>query len=68
MNPDDERKFWTCEVVNLATPIGLLSAIFFYNRKNFCLRSGQEQSNLKLSQIHKETSTDLKTVKVGQVP
>ena len=57
MNPDDERKLWTSRVLTLTTPIGLLRAVFFYNRKNFCWRGGQEQHNLKLSQIYKETST-----------
>ena len=54
MHPDDERKLWTSRVVNLTTPIGL-SAVFFYNRKNFCLRGGQEQRNLKLLQVRRET-------------
>ena len=50
MNPDDEKKLWTSEVVNLTATIGLLiRAVFFYNGKNFCLRGGQEQRNLKLS-------------------
>ena len=53
INPDDERKLWTSGGLNLSTPIGLLRAVFFYDRKNFCLRGGQEQRNLKLSQIHK---------------
>ena len=44
-------------MLNLTTAIGLLRAVFFYNGKNFCLRGGQEQRNLKLSQIHKETGT-----------
>ena len=56
MNPDDERKLWTSGVLSLSTPIGLLRAVFFYNGKNFCLRSGQEQRNLKLSQVRRETS------------
>jgi len=56
MNPDDERKLWTSGVLNLTSPIGLLRAVFFYNGKNFCLRGGQEQRNLKLSQLCRETS------------
>ena len=56
MNPDDERKLWTSGVLNLTTPTGLLKAVFFYNGKNFCLRGWQEQRNLKLTQIYKETS------------
>ena len=56
MNPDDEKKLWTSGVVNLTIPIGLLRAVFFYNEKNFCLRGRQEQCNLKLSQVRRETS------------
>ena len=56
MNPDDERKLWTSGVLSLSTPIGLLRAVFFYNGKNSCLRGGQEQRNLKLSQVHRETN------------
>ena len=56
INPDDERKLWTTGVLNLSTPIGLLRAVFFYNGKNFCLRGWQEQRNLRLSQVHRETS------------
>ena len=56
MNPDDERKLWTSGVSNLSMPTGLLRAVFFYNGKNFCLKGGQEQRNLTLSQVRKETS------------
>ena len=56
MNPDDEKKLWTSGVVNLTTLIGLLRAVFFYNGKNFCLKDGQEQRNLKLLQVRRETS------------
>ena len=56
MNPDDEKKLWTSGVVNLTTPIGLLRAVFLNNEKNFCLKGGQEQRNLKLSQVRRDTS------------
>ena len=52
MNLDDERKLWTSGVLSYQPPL----AVFFYNGKNFCLRGGQEQCNLKLSQVHRETS------------
>ena len=32
---DGEKKWWDSNVLNLETPIGLLRAVFFYNRKNF---------------------------------
>ena len=49
----EEDKLWESGVLNLNTPIGLLRPVFFYNGKSFCLRGGQEQRGLKLSQITK---------------
>ena len=37
-------------------PLGLLRGVFFYNGKHFCLRGGQEQRNLRLSQFSRETT------------
>ena len=44
-------------VLILNTPIGLLRSVFFYNGKSFCLREGQEQCGLKLSQITKSVES-----------
>ena len=33
----EEKKLWDTGVLSLATPTGLLRAVFFYNGKNFCL-------------------------------
>ena len=54
LSGDDEKKLWDTKVLNLETPTGLLRAVFFYNGKNFCLRGGVEQRNLKLSQFQRE--------------
>ena len=51
LSTDDEQKLWDANVLNLETPLGLLRAVFFYKGKNFCLRGGAEQRNLKLSQF-----------------
>ena len=40
----------------MKTPIGLLHAVFFYDGKNFCLRGGAEQRNLKLSQFQRDVT------------
>ena len=53
---DDEKKLWGTNVMNMKTPIGLLRVVFFYNGKNFCLRGGAEQRNLKLSQFQREVT------------
>ena len=55
LGPEEEKKLWDTGVINLSTPVGLLRAVFFYNGKNFCLRGGAEQRNLKISQFHRQT-------------
>jgi len=51
---EDEKKLWDTGVLNLDTPLGLLRAVFFYNGKNFCLRGGAEQRDLKISQFQRQ--------------
>ena len=51
---EDVEKFWRSRVLNPDTPQGLLNCVFFHNRKNFCLRGGQEHHELKLSQLKRE--------------
>ena len=43
-------------MLSLDTPEGLLQAVFFYNEKNFCLRGGEEQRELKFSQFNRTRS------------
>ena len=52
---NEEDRLGEKKVLDLDTPIGLLCAVFFYNGKHFCLRGGQEQRKLKLSQFVRET-------------
>ena len=54
LSPDDEAKLWET-IIDINSPKGLLRAVFFCNGKNFCLRGGQEQRDLKLSQLTRET-------------
>ena len=42
---------WAKGVLGIDTPESLLSTVFYYNGKNFCLRGGKEHRALKLSQI-----------------
>ena len=56
LSKSDEDTLWDKGVLDLNTPKGLLRAVFFYNGKNFCLRGGQEQRNLRLSQLKRDTS------------
>jgi len=55
VSSDQKEILWTKKILDLDTPIGLLRAVFFFNGKNFCLRGGQEQRNLKISQLSWET-------------
>ena len=41
--------------MDLDSPKGLLRAVFFCNGRNFCLCGGQEQRNLKFSQLKRQT-------------
>ena len=47
----EEDILWQKGVLNTKTPIGLQRAVFFYVGKVCCLRGGEEQRNLKLSQF-----------------
>lgn len=55
ISASEEDKLWESGVINMDTPQGLLRG-FFYNGKHFCLRGGQEQRNLRLSQFLRETT------------
>ena len=47
----EEDILWQKGVLNITTPIGLQRAVFFNVGKVCCLRGGEEQRNLKLSQF-----------------
>ena len=51
---DDECKLWESGVLNVDAPTGRFDCMFFYNRKNFCLRGGEEHRNLKLPKFKRE--------------
>ena len=55
MSSDEEDKLWETGVIGIDNPLALLRAVFFYNGKNFCLRGGKEQRELKFSQLKKES-------------
>ena len=47
----EENILWQMGVLNTKTPIGSRRAVFFYVGKVCCVRGGEEQRNLKLSQF-----------------
>ena len=48
---EEEAALWENGVLSTENPKALLSAVFYCNGKNFCLRGGCEHRNLKLSQL-----------------
>ena len=55
---DDEEKLWNSGVLGSNNPKSLLHAVFYLNGKNFCLRGGEEQQNLKISQLKRLNNPD----------
>ena len=53
---EEEDQLWSSDTLPTKTPKGLLHAVFFLNRKNFCLRGGEEHRQLKLSQLKRVAS------------
>lgn len=52
---------WQLEIMNVNTPISLQRAVFFYVGKMCCLRGGEEQRMLKISQFHCSYDPDVYT-------
>ena len=48
---EDEEALWESGALGCDTPKRLLRTVFFLNGKNFCLRGGAEQRNLKINQL-----------------
>ena len=48
---EDEDRLWDSGVLSTKTPDGLQKAVFYYLGKVCCLRGGEEQHKLKLSQF-----------------
>ena len=51
---NEKDALWNKKIIDLDTLLGLLWAVF-YDWKNLCLRGGQEQWDLKISQFVSET-------------
>ena len=50
---------WESGVIGLHSPLALLRAAFILNGKNFCLRGGEEQFSLKISQFKRGFDPEL---------
>ena len=58
---DEEDMLWQSKVIGEHSPVSLQRAVFFYVGKAFCLRGGQEQRALKLSQFVRSYDPDCYT-------
>ena len=58
ITPEEEYALWEKGVIGRQNPKALLFAVFYCNRKNFCLRGGSEHRNLKLSQLKRFNNPD----------
>ena len=55
---EEEDALWKSDVIGEGSPLALQRAIFFYVGKCFCLRGGEEQRNLRLSQFVRSSQPD----------
>ena len=58
---EEEDRLWQSKVIGDHSPLALLSAIFFYVGKTFCIRGGDEQRLLKRSQFVRSYNPDCYT-------
>ena len=54
----NEDQIWTTGVLGSDNPNSLLWAVFYLNSRNFCLHGGEEQRNLKISQLKRLQNPD----------
>lgn len=52
------NQLWTTGVLGSDNPNSLLRAVFYLNGRKFCLRGGEEQRNLKISQLERLQNPD----------
>ncbi len=58
---EEEQRLWESGVMNVEEPFGLFRAIFYYVGKVCCLRGGEEQRSLKISQFSRSYEPDAYT-------
>ena len=58
---EEEDTLWKSGVISIDDPLALQRAVFFYVGKVFCLRGGQEQRDLKPSQVVRSSNPDCYT-------
>ena len=58
---EEEDQLWQMNILNVSEPKGLHRAVFYYVGKVCCLRGGEEQRNLKVSQFIRSRDPDMYT-------
>ena len=58
ISPEEEEKLWSSKVLGTSSPLQLQQAIFYLVGKVFCLRGGEEQRSLKISQFKRQSEND----------
>ena len=61
VTPEEENTLWESKVIGVHTLKALVSAIFYYVGKMFCIRGGEEQRRLKRSQCQRLYNRDCYT-------
>ena len=61
IRPDEEEILWNTGTIGDHNPLALQRAVYYYVGKVFCLRGGEEQRGLKLSQLKRSTDPDCYT-------
>ena len=54
VTPQEEELIWSTGTIGVRSPLSLQRAVFYYVGKVFCLRGGEEQRSLKISQFKRE--------------
>ena len=58
---DEEQQLWDLGIINITEPLGLLRSVFYYVGKLCCLRGGEEQRSLKISQFVRSHEPEMYT-------
>ena len=58
ISPEEEEKLWSSKVLGTSSPLQLQRAVFYLVGKVFCLRGGEEQRSLKISQFKCQSEND----------
>jgi len=58
IDQEEEDKLWDSGAIGIYSPKALVRCVFYYVRKAFCLRRGQEQRGLKPSQLERGRMPD----------